>query len=131
METPILTVLLVFLFFYLYISKNNKINKIVYRQSDIHKVIRGFALQKKQVSISQTTKHSNKNNIKVIILDSIAYWVKDNIFYTAETNNGNVVVETAKPINVEDMSRKELDKMLLILDNLSRGNRNDSSSSRD
>lgn len=130
METPILTVLLVFLFFYLYISKNNKINKIVYRQSDIHKVIRGFALQKKQVSISQTTKHSNKNNIKVIILDSIAYWVKDNIFYTAETNNGNVVAETAKPINVEDMSRKELDKMLLILDNLSRGNTNDSGSSR-
>jgi hypothetical protein len=131
METPILTVLLVFLFFYLYIKKNNKINKVLYRQSDIHKVIRGFALQKKQVSISQTTKHSNKNNIKVIILDSIAYWVKDNIFYTAETNNGNVVVETAKPINVENMSRKELDKMLLILDNLSRGNRNDSSSSRD
>ena len=84
---------------------------------------------KKPEIISQAMKHVEKHMIKIIIIDSKAYWVKDNIFYTAETENGNIIGETAKPVNTEEMSKKDIDKMLFILDNLGKGkNRDDSSS---
>jgi len=67
--------------------------------------------------------------IKIIVLDDNAYWVKDSIFYTAKTKNGNIIEETAVPVDIENMPKKELDKMLFILDNLGRGKNNDSGSS--
>ncbi len=79
--------------------------------------------------VSQSRKHTEKHMVKIIVLDSNAYWVKDNIFYTAQTKNGNIIDETVKPVDIENMPKKELDKMLFILDNLGRGKNNDSSSS--
>jgi hypothetical protein len=45
----------------------------------------------------------------------------DNVFYTADAINGRVDENTAKPLDVENMSKKELDKMLSILDDLKQG----------
>ena len=108
------------------------LSKIKYSQSIIFENTRHFMPLNKQEEpkiISQATKHVESHMIKVIVIDGMAYWVKDNIFYTSETNNGNIVQETAKPVDIENMSKEDLDKMLIILDNLGkRKNRDDSSS---
>ena len=112
--------------------KKRSLGRIVYSQSDIHRIIKDFipkGVQKKPRGVSQSTKHTEKHMVKIIVVDGMAYWVSQNIFYTAETENGNIIHETAKPVDIGNMPKKELDKMLFILDNLGRGNKDDSSSS--
>jgi hypothetical protein len=67
--------------------------------------------------------------IKIIVIDNKAYWVKDNVFYSADTDNGDIVSPTAEPVDISTMSKKDIDKMLFILDNLRKGIQNDSGSS--
>jgi hypothetical protein len=66
--------------------------------------------------------------IKVIVMGNLAYWVSENIFYVAEAVDGEVIPETAEPVDTNSMSRRDLDKMLFILDSLKNGKKNDSSS---
>jgi len=108
------------------------IGKIRYSQTVIHESTKHLmekTTYERPTIVSQAMKHVENHMIKVIVIDGMAYWVKDNIFYTSETNNGNIVQETAKPVDIENMSKEDLDKMLIILDNLGkRKNRDDSSS---
>jgi len=106
-------------------------SKTLYRQSDIHRLLKYFfsiELLNNKESFSQLTKHKEKGMIKVIFLDNQAYWVSDNTFYVAEAVNGEIQKHTVKPINTNGLSKKDLDKMLSILDSLKNGNKNDSGS---
>jgi hypothetical protein len=117
------------------VSNRNRIRyfgKIVYSQSSIHNNIKDFIpkhLYSKPEVMSQSRKHVEKGMIKIIVIDGKAYWVVDNIFYTANTVHGDVIPETVKPVDTNNMSKEDIDKMLFILDNLDKGNRDDSSSS--
>lgn len=110
------------------------LNNVRYSQSDIHQTIINFMPQKinnrKEVE-SQSAKHAASTMIKIIVIDNKAYWVKDNVFYFAETNNGDIVDVTAKPVDISSMSKQDIDKMLFILDNLRKGKKDDSGSSGD
>jgi hypothetical protein len=77
---------------------------------------------------SQLTKLKERDMIKVIVMGNLAYWVSENIFYVAEAIDGEVIPQTAQPVDTNSMSRKDLDKMLFILDSLKNGKKNDSSS---
>lgn len=104
---------------------------IVYSQSSIHLMVKDFlpkTLYKKPRQKSQSLKHVEKNTVKVIFIGGKAYWVSNNIFYSAEALNGNVDIDTTKPIDTTNMSKKDIDKMLFILDNLKNGSNDDSSS---
>lgn len=68
--------------------------------------------------ISQSINHSNKFMVKVMVIDDNAYWVKDNIFFTADVKDGSVMPETARQVDTLDMSKKDIDKMIFILDKL-------------
>ena len=112
-----------------------KVSKIIrninYSQSDIHQRI--IEIVPKRVSNktkieSQSAKHAANTMIKIIVIEDKAYWVKDNMFYFAETNGGDIVDVTAKPVEISNMSKQDIDKMLFILDNLRKGNEDDSSS---
>lgn len=106
--------------------------KIVYSQSIIHNNIKQFIpknLYRKPEVMSQSRKHVEKNMIRIIVIDGKAYWVVDNIFYTANTVNGDVIPETAQPVDTANMSKEDIDKMLYILDNLDKGNKDDSGGS--
>ena len=82
--------------------------------------------------ITQSQKHIQKNMLRVVITEGKAYWILDNVFYTANAINGRVEEETVKPLDIENMSTKELNKMLLILDDLKQGvGSNDSGSAGD
>ena len=104
---------------------------IAYRQSSIHLMIKDFlpqSLYEKPMEQSQAVKHIEKNSIKVIFIDSKAYWVSNNVFYCAEAVGNSVDIDTTEPVDVSNMSRKDIDKMLFILDNLKNGSNDDNSS---
>ena len=100
------------------------LKKIKYRQSDIYEMIKDFIPKQrfdKPKFITQSQRHVQKNMLRVVIEKDRAYWILDNVFYTADAINGRVDENTAKPLDIENMSTKELDKMLSILDDLKQG----------
>lgn len=104
--------------------------KIVYTQSDIHKIVKNFIpkdLFELPKPLSQSRKHVNNNTVKVLIMEDQAYWVHDNMFYMANTIEGLVDPESVKPVDTNNMSNRDIDKMLFILDSLRNGNSDDSS----
>jgi thymidine kinase len=114
-------------------SRNKAFRKTLYRQSDLHKVMKKFFSQQivntlNEEKSSQLTKRKEKDTIKVIVVDEKAYWVSDNVFYTADAVHGNPIPETAQPLDTKQMSNKDISKMLFILDNLKDGELNDSGS---
>jgi hypothetical protein len=112
-------------------SKRKVFPKIAYSQSGIHMMVKDFlpkTLYEKRTVISQALKHIEKNSVKVIFIEDNAYWVSNNIFYCAEAVGGNVNIDTTKPVDTTNMSKKDIEKMLFILDNLQNGSNDDSSS---
>jgi hypothetical protein len=124
---------LCFTSYILYRGKNFKtIKGIAYTQSSIHLMIKDFlpkTLYEKPRQQSQSLNHVDKNTVKVIFIEGKAYWVSNNIFYCAEAIGGNVNIDTTEPVDTTNMSKKDIDKMLFILDNLKNGSNDDSSSS--
>jgi hypothetical protein len=112
-------------------SARKSFSKTLYSQSDIHNLLKYFFslnIDNSEKPPSQLTKRKEKDMIKVIVMGNLAYWVSENIFYVAEAVDGEVVPETAEPVDTNSMSRRDLDKMLFILDSLKNGKKNDSSS---
>jgi hypothetical protein len=100
------------------------LKKIKYRQSDVYEMIKNVIPRQKfdkPKFITQSQKHIQKNMLRVVIAEGKAYWILDNVFYTANAINGRVDENTIKQINFENMSKIELDKMLSILDDLKQG----------
>ena len=108
------------------------LNKNKYRQSSIFEMVKDVVPKQrfdKPKVITQSQRHIQKNMLRVVIADGSAYWILNNVFYTANAINGRVDEETIRPLDIENMPTKELDKMLSILDDLKQGvGPNDSSS---
>ena len=108
------------------------LNKNKYRQSSIYEMVKDVVPKQrfdKPKVITQSQRHIQKNMLRVVIAEGSAYWILNNVFYTANAINGRVDEETIKPLDIENMPTKELDKMLSILDDLKQGvGPNDSSS---
>jgi len=105
--------------------------KVVYSQSDIHQIVKNFIprdLFELPKQLSQARKHLRSNTVRVLIIEDQAYWVHDNMFYVADTVEGSVNPETVRPVDTNNMSKRDIDKMLSILDSLKNGNSDDSSS---
>lgn len=104
-------------------TKKSKINYSVTKQSDMHNILKTFFSRdiKQNKSFSQLEKRLEESNTKIIILDDMAYWVKNNIFYVSSLINGKPNIKEAVPVDIYNMPKKELDKMLFILDNLGGG----------
>lgn len=97
----------------------------------MHKMMKKFftyELPQHQDTSSQLQKRREKSTLKVLVVEDQAYWVASNIFYVANVEDGAPVPESAKPVDTTNMSKKDVEKMLFILDNLRSGNRNDSGS---
>jgi hypothetical protein len=108
------------------------LNKNKYRQSSIYEMVKDVIPKQrfdKPKVITQSQRHIQKNMLRVVIAEGNAYWIVNNVFYTANAINGRVDEETIKPLDIENMPTKELNKMLSILDDLKQGvGPNDSSS---
>jgi uncharacterized protein YeeX (DUF496 family) len=104
--------------------------KLVYTQSSIHQIVKSFLpkdLFEVPKVLSQSRKHVRDNTVKVLIIENSAYWVHNNMFYVADTLDGAVDSETVRPVDTNNMSKRDIDKMLFILDSLKNGNSDDSS----
>lgn len=118
-----------------YVSKP-EFGILPFRQSTIHNFGKiymptneQFNKAFKNISNNMNSHPSSLNKIKVIVFGNTAYWVHENIFYSAEIDEfGEIKTENARPIEVDGMSEKEIDLLMSILDDL-RGDENDGSSS--
>lgn len=75
---------------------------------------------------SQSKNHEKETNVRVIIVDNQAYWIKDNIFYNAPLLNNMVDKESAQRVDTTNMDKVQLDQMLFIVDKLREGINDDS-----
>jgi hypothetical protein len=105
-------------------KRGRVLSKIRYRQSNIYEMIKDVIPKEmfdKPKVITQSQKHVQKNMLKVVITEGKAYWILDNVFYTAKAISGRVDESTVKPLDIENLSKKDLSKMLSILDDLRKG----------
>jgi hypothetical protein len=100
------------------------LSKIRYRQSNIYEMVKDVIPKEmfdKPKVITQSQKHVQKNMLKVVITEGRAYWILDNVFYTANAINGRVDESTVEPLDIQNLPKKDLSKMLSILDDLRKG----------
>jgi hypothetical protein len=119
--------LFILLIIYLRINKKSKKPAQIISQSMLqHRYSNRKKNSRKLNTRTQSKVHYDKTNIKVIIFDSQAYWIKDNIFYRAPIVNEIIDKDSAEQVDTIHMDRVQLDKMLFIMDKLREGINDDS-----
>ena len=113
-----------------FVAKDNEKSggiEISYSQSNIYNLIRPFLPDNlvRKLPPSQSSKHYDKIFTKILIDGDNAYWIKDNTFYTGQIVDGDVDKESAKPVDTMAMDKVQLDKMIGIIETLTKGNFND------
>ena len=122
----ILGFLSAFVFIYLFVRIQYKydilkqnVKFVKSSQSRNHYLFNNNTPKKKSKKINRQSSNHDKNiNIKVIIMDDQAYWIKDNTFYTADMVQGTVDKETTRIVDTMTMNKVQLDKMIFIIDRL-------------
>lgn len=112
----------------------SKPKKYRYSQSHIHTLVKPLLPPMdsfKKELITQASKHLNSVQIKVIILGQDAFWIKDNVLYTAKITQDGVDKNTTSPVDTMGMDKVELDKMVFIVDQLQNGQKHDTGGSGD
>jgi len=125
-----ITILLV-LFTYVFASRPRRGSAIVSQSMLLYRYNSSKSHSRKLVIKTQSKKHYDKTNVKVIILDNHAYWIKDNIFYKAPIVNQSIDKDLAEEVDTISMDRVQLDKMIFIMDKLREGINDDSRGSGD
>lgn len=74
---------------------------------------------------SQSLNHFNSIKVKILMTETKAYWIKNNAVYVAEIENGIILDETAKVVDMMAMDRVQLDEMMFIIEKLTEGKSND------
>jgi hypothetical protein len=114
----------------IFLNKVSKSKNIVSQAMLLHRFNNGKKYARKINTKSQSKNHYDKTNIKVIIVDGTAYWIKDNTFYKAPLVDHMIDKESAQQVDTTDMNKVQLDQMLFILDKLKEGVDDDSGRSR-
>jgi hypothetical protein len=111
------------------LKKNEKkvFKKYIYRQSDMHEMLKTFFSKTlhKGFKETQMKKRNRENSISILSIDDKAYWVINNVFYVTNMIDGNPDMSNAQPIDTSNMSKEDIDKMLFILDNLDKGDKDE------
>lgn len=114
--------------FFISRRKNNVGLKINLRQSATFELI-GTALHImyaiKNKKTTQATEYSDKDKLKVLMVEDKAYWIKDNAVFEADIVNGSVDNENVKVVDTMGMNKVELDRLSYIIDKLTKGDNND------
>ena len=103
-----------------------------FTQSALHEMIKPllpkdiFKVENKK---TQSYEYEKRTNVRVIILDGMAYWIKDNQFYQSDINEHGINKEGSRVVDTIGMDKVQLDKMLFIMDKLREGLSNDSGDS--
>ncbi len=128
------TTVTILLIFYIALLRNkiNKQKNIIVSQSMLqHRYSTRKNNSRKLKTRTQSKNHYDRTNVRVIILDNNAYWIKDNIFYKAPMVDQMIDKDSAEQVDTIHMDKVQLDKMLFIMDKLREGINDDSRGSRD
>jgi hypothetical protein len=128
--TTVTILLLIYIFFLRNSIKNNR--QPIISQSMLQHRYSNRKNNSRRIKVRTQSKiHHDKANIKVIIFDNDAYWIKDNIFYKAPLVDELIDKDAAEQVDTIHMDKVQLDKMLFIMDKLREGINDDSRSSGD
>jgi len=115
------------------ISKQKDNNKIIisYSQSNVYKLLMPFLPDiKYEAPITQASKYYDQIYTRILVVDGMAYWIKDNTFYSAQMVDGDIDRESATPVDTMAMDKVQLDKMIFIIETLTKGDFDDYRDSR-
>jgi hypothetical protein len=127
-----ITVTILLLFFaYITLSKPKNKTQIISQSMLLYRFNSGKKYSRRISNKAQSKMHYDKTNVKVIILDNQAYWIKDNIFYKAPLLGQSIDKDSAEEVDTISMDKVQLDKMLFIMDKLREGINDDSRGSGD
>lgn len=76
---------------------------------------------------TQSSNHFDKTHLKVALDGDKAYWVFNNTLFEADYVDGDIVRSSTKTVDTMTMDKVQLDKMILIVEQLG-GGQNDSGS---
>ena len=124
-------IILLFLSVYLIVSRSKNKTQIISQSMLLYRFNAGKKHSRRIMNKTQSKIHYDKTNVKVIILDNNAYWIKDNIFYKAPIDGQSIDKESAEQVDTIHMDKVQLDKMLFIMDKLREGINDDSRGSGD
>lgn len=116
---------------YVFASKHRGRPVIISQSMLLHRFNKGKKHSRKIINKKQSKIHYDKSNVKVIIFDNQAYWIKNNIFYRAPIDGEKIDKESAEKVDTMQMDKVQLDKMLFIMDKLREGINDDSRGSGD
>jgi hypothetical protein len=106
--------------------------KYRFSQSSLHEMIKPLIppdLFKTKQRKTQSIMHEERTNLRVIVLDGFAYWIKDNKIYEADIINDGIDKDSARVVDTMSMDKVQLDKIVFIVDTLREGLENDSGDS--
>lgn len=112
-----------------HIAKKNVIVGTQYTQSYLYELIRPLLSEDfmEEQYESQGTKHYDSNHTEVLIMKDKAYWIKDNGLHTAPiSDEGNIDKDNAIRVDTMSMNKVQLDEVMLIVEELTRGKGYDS-----
>lgn len=132
--TTLLAIWLVLRYFNMLDSKAKEIKRYKFSQSSVYEMIKPLLPDdffNPKPKKTQSYIHEQRTNVRVIILDGMAYWIKDNKIYEAYMNEGGIDKDSARVVDTMSMDKVQLDKITFIVDTLREGLDDDSWNSRD
>jgi hypothetical protein len=117
-------------------NKNKKVSlEVQFRQSRLHELLKPVEAIRylveaigKPPTPTQSRKHQASQHVKVVMSETEAYWVANNIFYVADVKDNLIVQETTREVDTMVMDEVQLKKIIEIVEML--GDINDSSGPR-
>lgn len=109
--------------FFIHPTKTFNNSEMIRSQSNTFTLIKPylqmFNFDKKIVT--QSSKHTDSQYVRVVLVDHKAYWISNNTFFVADEIDGAIDKESAKPVDTMGMDKVQLDKMMFIVETLTEG----------
>ena len=107
-------------------SKRSSLRQIRYSQSTIYGLVKNTMptnSELKNRKPSQSQLNMQEKLVRIVTApDGKSYWVKDNKFYWAQIEGSEFDPSLGKEIDTTEMSKQDIDKLLIILDKLKQRN---------
>lgn len=102
-----------------------RLKKIGLRQTSLHHVLKEFLPTNGELLRDrprQSKKAKEESTVRVVTTtDNKAYWVANNVFYVVDVVDGYFDPAQAKPVDTNNLTKQDIQKLLFILDNLKNG----------
>jgi len=92
-------------------------------QSRTNEMIKSFFIQDQSfpAATTQSMKYFDSINLRILILEEQAYWIKNNAVFVAQVINGEIEKDTAKEVDTMAMDKVQLNKLMFIVEKLKEG----------